>query len=61
MITGPVNESFCSTANLIYDSDHLDTWRTTASAGPGDALPVTALAERRRQTWSLYNDPAGPS
>jgi hypothetical protein len=51
--TGPVNESFRCTANLIYNSDHLDTWRTTASAGPGDALPVTALAERRRQTWSL--------
>jgi hypothetical protein len=51
--SGPVNESFCPTANLFCDRDHLDAWRASAATGPGEALPLTALAERGRQTWSM--------
>lgn len=56
--SGPVNESFCLTANLFCDRDHLDAW-TMAAAGRGEVLPLAALAERGRQTWSLLTDSAG--
>jgi hypothetical protein len=53
--SGPVNKSFCPTANLFCDRDHLDTWRASPATGLGEALPLTALAERGRQTWSLFS------
>lgn len=54
--SGLVNESFCPTASLFCNSDHLDTWRVATATAPGEALPLTALAERGRQTWSLFVD-----
>ena len=59
--SGPINQSFCPTASLFCSSDHLETWRTTTTAGPGEALPLSALAERGQVTWSLFTDPGDPS
>ncbi|MEP6527195.1 MAG: organomercurial lyase [Nocardioidaceae bacterium] len=53
---GPVNESFCPTASLFCSRAHLDTWLATANA-PGEALPLTELADRGRVTWSLFANP----
>ncbi len=54
--SGPVNESFCPAAHLFCSREHLASWRATSNAGPGEALPLAALAERARATWSLFTD-----
>jgi mercuric reductase len=58
--SGPVNESFCPTANLFCSRDHLDTWRAATRTGSGEPLPLTTLAERGRRTWALFLDPETP-
>ncbi len=53
---GPVNESFCPTASLFCNAEHLETWRASASAA-GEPLTLPQLAERGRATWSLFASP----
>lgn len=59
--SGPVNESFCPTANLFCDRSHLDSWRASPVGGTraGEALPLTALAARGRAMWALLTEPGG--
>jgi len=57
---GPVNESFCPTAQLFCTLAHLRTWQRISAAGPGDALTLTELSARGRSTWSLFINAGDP-
>lgn len=47
-----VLRDFCASADLFCDQSHLDTWRISAGNPPGEAQPVTALADLGRTAWA---------
>ena len=56
---GPVNQTFCPTANFFCSNDHLEHWRQSADAPAGEGVALAELAARGRATWGALVAPDG--